>query len=216
VTNGGIVATQVTKDPQSDPSRPEQLAQPISASEEEWLGRARAGDIVAFERIFCSYYDALRDFAEAVAGSPDDAEEAVQEVFLRIWRVRDRWEVHGSLKSYLYGAIRNQVLNQIRDRQTRSKWIERALEANPHPGMGSPEIGADRAAEATNLSALIDIAIERLPTRCRQVFILHRKHGLSYTEIADSLGVSPKTIEKQIARALQQLRDELAPLLLDR
>ena len=216
MTNGGNVETQVINDPQSDRDQPEKPALPISASEEEWLARSRAGDIAAFERVFCSYYDALRDFAEAIAGTPDEAEEAVQEVFLRIWRVRARWEVRGSLKSYLYEAVRNQVLNQIRDRQTRSKWIERATEADAHPGMGAPEIGADRAAEAANLSALIDAAIGRLPTRCRQVFIMHRKHGLTYTEIAASLAVSPKTIEKQIARALQQLRDELAPLLLDR
>jgi len=207
----------VSGEGRSGPPPPRRDAQPWAAeSQERWLARARAGDVDVFQEIFTSYYEALRDFAEAISGSADEAEEAIQEVFLRIWRARSRWEVHGSLKSYLFEATRNQVLNRLRDRRARTKWTDLAAESEPHVGMGMPGISADRAAEGADLRAAIDLAISRLPTRCRQVFVLHRKHGLSYSEIADYLGVSPKTIEKQVARALKQLREELAPLIRDR
>ncbi len=169
------------------------------------MERIRAGDPTAFERLFLTYHPGLCAFAYRYLGAPDLAEEIVQEVVLFIWERRETWDVRSSVKSYLYTAVRNAALSYLRhERVVRHRQTEaRAL-------FETSSAGADFEAAAADAAAAVRRAIERLPERCRLVFTLHREQGLTYAEVAQVLGISPKTVEVQMGRALKSLRSALA------
>ena len=173
--------------------------------EPEWLEAVRAGDPSAFEALFRAYHAPLCSFAYRYLGARDLAEEIVQEVFLCIWERREIWDVRTSVKGYLLTAVRNAALSYLRhERVVRRRQAEvRDFQEVVAP---SPEV---RALEAETVVAVRQ-AIGRLPDRCRLVFTLHREQGLTYAEVAEVLGISPRTVEVQIGRALKSLRKGLA------
>jgi RNA polymerase sigma-70 factor (ECF subfamily) len=169
--------------------------------------RVRTGDPHAFEALFHQYHAPLCAFAYRYLGARDLAEEIVQEVFLLVWERRATWEVRTSARSYLFTAVRNASLSYLRHervvrrREPEVRELLRALAPS-----GEPE-----STEWETIAAVRQ-AIGRLPERCRLVFTLHREQGLTYTEVADVLGISPRTVEVQIGRALKSLRKALAGL----
>jgi RNA polymerase sigma-70 factor (ECF subfamily) len=173
--------------------------------ESEWVEAIRAGDASAFEAMFHQYHARLCSFAYRYLGARDLAEEMVQEVFLCIWERRASWEVRTSVRSYLLTAVRNAALSYLRhERVVRRRVTEISqLQVALTP---SPEV---RTLEAETIAAVRQ-AVGRLPDRCRLIFTLHREQGLTYAEVADVLGISPRTVEVQIGRALKALRRGLA------
>jgi RNA polymerase sigma-70 factor (ECF subfamily) len=135
------------------------------------------------------------------------AEEVVQEVMLELWRRRESLVVEDSLRAYLYRSTRNRALNHLRHER-----VERLGE--PHAA-GSAAVGPE--APARLVEEEIDVALREavgsLPERCREVFELSRVHGLRYAEIASALGISVKTVEAQMGKALRTLRSRLAAWL---
>jgi RNA polymerase sigma-70 factor (ECF subfamily) len=177
--------------------------------ERDLLDRIRHGDEGAFDAVFREHYASLVRSAEAMLHRRDLAEEIVQDVLLALWQRRDTLVVEDSLRAYLFRATRNRALNHLR---------HVAIERKAEPELSSVEPSAGDA-QATLVHEEIDIALRRaigvLPPRCREVFELSRVHGLRYAEIASTLGISVKTVEAQMGKALRVLRDELAPWLPD-
>lgn len=174
--------------------------------EREWIEKIQAGNEQAFREMFHAHYSKLCGFAADYLDSVDRARDIVQDVFLKVWRQREKWEVHTSLKSYLYQAVRNRALNEIRRSDTKDRF-ESYLEYT------SKELDQRTAADTVhmkNLSEDVEEAISDLPDRRRMAFLLHRRHGFTYKEIARIMEISPKTVENQIGRALKTLRDQLA------
>jgi RNA polymerase sigma-70 factor (ECF subfamily) len=176
-----------------------------SAADAELLERLRAGDELAFDVIFRTWYAALVTVAERMLRDKAAAEEVVQDVMLELWRRRERLAAEGSAQAYLFASTRNRALNHLRNMRVREK-------AEPHLAVESSDARGDRAVESEIESALRS-AIEELPPRCREVFELSRMRGLKYSEIADTLGVSVKAVEAQMGKALRILRERLAPWL---
>ncbi len=177
--------------------------------ERAWVERLRGGDDTAFEEIFQAYYARLCAFAQQFIRSPDAAEDVVAEVFFQIWRHRKRGGGGVSLRAYLYTAVRNQALKQVEHGRVADRWraMAAASAAAEPPGAGaSPETDID----AATLEAAIEQAIARLPDRPREAYLLCRRHGLSYAEVAVTMGISVKTVENHIGRALRTLRDLLS------
>ena len=173
--------------------------------EPEWVEAVRSGDPAAFEALFRAYHAPLCSFACRYLGARDLAEEIVQEVFLCVWERRAGWDVRTSVRSYLLTAVRNAALSYLRhERVVRRRRAE--VRAIHETVAASPEA---RALEAETVVA-VQQAIGRLPDRCRLVFTLHREQGLTYAEVAEVLGISPRTVEVQIGRALKSLRKNLA------
>ena len=171
----------------------------------ESMEAIRAGDSSAFETLFRAYYAPLCSFAYRYLGARDLAEEIVQEVFLCIWERRESWNVRTSVRSYLLTAVRNAALSYLRhERVVRRREAE--VRDFHEVVAASPEV---RALEAETVVAVRQ-AIGRLPDRCRLVFTLHREQGLTYAEVAEVLGISPRTVEVHIGRALKSLRKGLA------
>lgn len=177
------------------------------------LSQMRAGEASAFSALFERYYDLMRVFAYSMVGSATEAEDIAEDVFVRIWETRAQLEVRSSVRSYLYAATRNHAINRLRSDSMRWHWLEEASVQGYAPGMGRTPDEADAEVRVTELTRAIDNAIAQLPPRCRQVFLLHRQHGLSHQEIAAAMETSVKTAENQMARALKLLRDRLAVFL---
>ena len=165
------------------------------------------GDRGAFETVFREHYAPLVRFAEVMLRSREAGEDIVQEVLLSLWRQRETLKVDDSLRAYLYRAVRNRALNSVRNDRVRR-------EAMPHLVREAPEI---TTGEAELLEGELETAargaIAELPPRCREIFELSRFKGLRYGEIAETLGISVKTVETQMGRALKSLRERLAPFL---
>ena len=171
------------------------------------IERLRGGDEAAFDTIFRAWYPALVRASEALVRSRAVAEEIVQDVMLELWKRRENISHDSSPQAYLFQSTRNRSLNHLRHER---------VEKNAEPQMTREE-ATDSTAHSLMVEEEIHVAmkraVDRLPGRCREVFVLSRTHGLKYSEIAESLGISVKTVEAQMGKALRILREELAPWL---
>ena len=191
---------------------PSRLSAPDSfrhVTDSELLERLRRGDTSAFDTIFRTWYGPLVGTAERMLRDRAVAEELVQDVMLELWRRRETLAADGSAQAYLFQATRNRVLNHLRHLR-----IEQRSEPEIR-GESSSSPRADSALVHEELDVAVQKAVQALPDRCREVFELSRVHGLKYAEIAKTLGISVKTVEAQMGKALRTLRERLAPWLPD-
>ena len=165
------------------------------------------GDESAFETLFRRWYEPLCHYACRLAdGDMDEAEDLVQQAFVKLWEYRSRLKVEWSLKAYLYKSVHNACLNRIRSQKVKSKYLE--FNAQQPDTMQTPP--EDTAPE---LREHFQRALDALPPQCRHIFELSRFEALKYREIAEQLGISIKTVETQMGKALRVLRVELADYL---
>lgn len=157
------------------------------------------------EGLFRLHYRSLCGFALGYLKDTDQAEDIVQELFVRLWQDRESLSIQSSVKSYLFTAVRNRCLNAIAVNKRMRSLDEEADGQIAGEGRGEDDL-AERAAR-------VHAAIETLPTERRKVFRLSRNEGLKYHEIAERLGISVKTVENQMGKALKTLREELADLM---
>lgn len=179
--------------------------------ERHWILEVRKGDRVAFRLIFEKYYESLTRFAFRYVHTNADAEGAVQDVFLWVWEKRENWLVEGSLKTYLYRAVKHRCLDLIRKNMMKEKYVSGQLEDQ----QTSPQYDESQTDfDSEKFEQLVKKAIESLPDRAKMVYKLSRSDGLTYNEIAKVLEISPKTVESQMSRALNTLRAELSKYVL--
>ncbi len=175
------------------------------------LARIRAGDTAAFEGVFRASHSALVAFATRYTGSRDRAEEMVQDLFLDLWRARTSWEVRGTLRSYLFGALRNRALNLRRRDAIERGWTDDTSHDAVHHLHVTP-VRVDERMIADEQHALVEAAFSQLPERCRLAMHLRWREGMQYAEIAEVLGITAKSVENHLARGLKALRARvLAP-----
>ena len=134
------------------------------------------------------------------------AEEMVQQVFYRIWVKRDQFKVHTSARAFLYQAVHNECLNYLRHQKHKVSHQNHLLYANKHQTSGE---NPGMRLELNELEAGLQQAIASLPQQCRNIFYLNRFEGLKYREIAGKFGLSVKTVEAQMGKALKILRKKL-------
>jgi RNA polymerase sigma-70 factor (ECF subfamily) len=198
-------------DPQLVPS----LAASGASQAGFWDDRAlfsglREGRPSALADIMRLYWSPLVDYASTILSSRDAAEDVAQDVFVRLWERRTAWKTSASLRALLYRITRNLALDERRKGKTRARWSER-LRAMVRPEVAFPQT---MVAEGDFVSR-IDRAIEALPPRRREVFMLARFQNLSYKEIAEVMGISPQTVANQMTSALSDLRVAFADCLED-
>ncbi len=178
-----------------------------SRDEPTLTARVRAGDEAAFETLFRTHYGGLCSIALGYLRSPDAAEDVVQNVFQAIWLHRATWSPTGPVGAYLRTAVRNEAFNMLRrDRRVRASAEGESAGERAESGDGRP----DDAVLAVELSNAILDAAQRLAPRCRSVFLLKWQRGLTYHEIAERMGISVKTVEMQMTRALRVVRARVA------
>lgn len=180
--------------------------------ERAWVEGVVAGDEAAFEAMFRAYNRNLHRFALRLLGNADEAEDVVQAVFVAIWEGRETWTVRSGLRVYLFSAVRNRALQRFRHARMRHQRHADVLHfstASRSESLLEPDAQLAHREFASALAA----AVDKLPPRCREAFLLTRDHGMSYDEAAATMGISPKTVMVQIGRALASLRKSLGPFL---
>lgn len=161
-----------------------------------------------FEQLFREYFTPLCNFAIGYVNDLDAAKDIVQEVFINLWNKKDTITSDKSVKAYLFTSVRNRCLNYIRDhKKFRSYLLDVEIEDEELAVEGNAMTEAETQIK-------IQQAIAKLPEKCRQVFQLSRFDELKYKEIAEKLGISIKTVEVQISKALKILREELKELII--
>ncbi len=179
----------------------------------EIVAAVRHGSAAAFRALFCAHYEVLCRYAYRFVRSRAIAEELVSDVFLRIWTQRARWEVHGSVRAYLFSATRNMAIDHLRRELVERQSLE-ATSRELRAAGGMSAAAADAGLVALEVAATMQRAVDELPPRPRQVFLLRWQRHLTNLEIAASLGIAVKTVEMHMTRALEALRASLAPDLL--
>jgi RNA polymerase sigma-70 factor, ECF subfamily len=177
-------------------------------SDATWSERVRSGDHEAFRAMFEALYPSLCSLVARRVGSRAIAEELVQDVFLRVWERRGTLDPEQSITGYLYRAARNQASNHLKHRGIADR-SRHTIVVNLRPA----ETAADEEVRYNEIAGAAQEAIDELPARCREIFLLSRHAELSYGEIARLLGLSVKTVETQMGRALKVLRARLLPFL---
>lgn len=158
-----------------------------------------------FEHIFKEYYSQLASFSYQYVKSHDVGEEIVQEMFSNVWAKADKIDIRTNVKSYLYGATRNACLNYLKHQK-----IERRYEEHE---MLKPNYHDINFLELDELQIEIEKALDKLPEKCREIFVMSRYEEKKYKEIAEELGLSIKTVENQMSRALKVMRASLGKYL---
>jgi RNA polymerase sigma-70 factor (ECF subfamily) len=173
------------------------------AQEREYIlfAEIRNGNEEAFNKAFDLYYSRLCFYADQILHDLDLSRSIVQQVFVDLWIKRERLLVT-SLQAYLYNSTRNASLDVLKHKKVESRYLS-SLEKN------ESFVETDLMEEA-ELADRINRAIQNLPEKCREVFLLCRFEGLKYAEIADRLNISVKTVEMQISIALKKLRKDLS------
>jgi RNA polymerase sigma-70 factor, ECF subfamily len=190
-----------------------QLVEPGDAfPERALLARVSAGDRDAFNELVYSYLQTLLNYGYYLTGDRASAEDIAQEVFCWMWDNRLALHVQSSLRAYMLTAVRHRALDLRRRarRETHGQWMyarEVVIAATGNRGHA-----ADEEMFARELSLILRQAIDRLPQRRREILRL-RWQQLSYAEIASTLGISIKTVEAQVTRAFETLRESLGPVI---
>lgn len=146
---------------------------------------------------FRELYLPLGMYALRLVGDAADAEDVVEEAFAHAWQAIESGAEVGNFKAYMYRCVRNECIGFLRTRKERA-----ALD-------DIPEV-SDEAVDTSVRDAKIWRAVDALPEKCREVFLLSKRDGLSQEEIADELGISIKTVKNQMTKALSRLRETLS------
>ncbi|MFC1565049.1 RNA polymerase sigma factor [candidate division KSB1 bacterium] len=177
-------------------------------NEAEWIRKIRKSDSKVFENLVDKYFESLYKFAWRYVRDRHTAENIAQDVFINTWANRKKLDPSLNIKSYLYQAAKNLSLNYLRAEKNNSLCLDNVSIKEYSPKNPEEEyLEKDR-------SSLISSAIENLPEKCRIVFIMKKYDELSYTEIAEILNISAKTVENQVGRAFKILRKSLSEILI--
>lgn len=170
------------------------------------LAQLKCGDHQTFSRLFNLYHRDLVLYAGRYLPDLETCEDIVQDVFLKIWYIRDRLEISVPLRVYLISAVRNSCLNEIKHRRIIYDTTIDSL-------TWMPERVEEEAVFYSELHEQFQQALQQLPELYRQAFEMNRFQNKKYQEIADMLGVSKRTIEVRIGKALAFLRNHLKEYL---
>jgi len=176
----------------------------------ELLTRLKNGDMLAFDRVYELYSHKLFSFVFKILKNEAEADDIVQEVFVKIWESRHKLEDYKLLNSYIFTIAYNNSIDLIRKRINNTKYLEHLKKSaviNITPNVISQ-------IEYNELNIQAEKLIANLPDRQKQVYLLHREEGLTYPEIAEKLGISKNTVENHMVKALKYLRQNMDNSLL--
>ncbi len=178
----------------------------ISSNKEKvWVAALKEGDQLAFKNLFEEYARRIFVFANGYLKSNQEAEEVVQEVFIKVWNVRNSINTNLSFKSYLfkitYNHVREIFLKKGRENSYKHELIDFSIDFDNR---------TEERIDYHSLLELVEKLIDQLPPRQKEIIILKRKKGLPVKEIASILEISPRTVEKHLSEALKSLKQGLS------
>lgn len=176
--------------------------------EKETIVQLKNGNHEAFAWIYKSYWSQVYNFCRLYITSVDDTKEVVQQVFVKVWEARALIKENENFKGFLFIITRNIIFNQSKKNFNENFYKLSVLNAfSQAPDEAQYEIEEEIATK--QLSSYINLLIDKLPPRQKEVFILSRQSHLSYKEISVRLSISEKTVEHHIAKAIRFLRENI-------
>ncbi|MBB4638075.1 RNA polymerase sigma-70 factor [Longimicrobium terrae] len=170
-----------------------------------WPAPSAEADQRWFQTVFQEHYAGLCTYVDRLVGSPAASEDVVQDLFVAVWERRAEWRARGkTLAPVLYISARNRAFNALKRRRVEDRSQLLLGVDDRAPG------DTDDVLRSGELKLAIDRAVDALPEQCRRIFMLSRRDGLTYTQIASTLGLSVKTVETQMGRALKAMRARLS------
>lgn len=166
-----------------------------------------------FEDVFHTYYQPLYHLSISYLKDEEEAKSVVQEAFVKLWEIRNELHADSNLRNFLFTLVKNNCLNILKRRQIVLRHHEEIKLMEMHYQYESLSRIGENYLEFNELKEKIDLAIKNLPEHCRVVFEMSRFEDLKNREIAVKLGVSQKTIEAHLTKALKILRNELRDYL---
>jgi RNA polymerase sigma-70 factor, ECF subfamily len=185
------------------------MANLIASYEKLLLGNIKNNDKASFSIVFTQYYKDLVTFSYGIVRNLNTAEEIVQDVFIKLWENRASLIIDRSLKSYLLKSVQNHSLNWLQHLKVQSRFVSYTRD---HQLLSNNE--TENYILHSELEHNLQEALNKIPLEYARAFRMNRFENLSYPEIAQILGVSTRTIEVRISKALSFLRNELKEFLL--
>lgn len=167
----------------------------------------REGNQPAYAEIYSRYVNVLVRFTESKLYSLDDARDLVQDLFTGLWSDRKALIVNSTLKAYLFGIVKNQVITKIRKNIVREAYADRLR--NLSPAFHS----LDEELDAREVAFNIKRGLEGLPDKTKTIYQLSREENKSIKEIAEEMNLSDQTVKNQISIALKHLRKSISSFL---
>jgi len=158
-----------------------------------------------YKSLFYEWHNPLCNYANRIVKDRNAAADIVQDVFVYIWEKRNDLNLESNIKSYLFQTTYHRSINYIK----KSKVVPLTDEQYLIPGNSQFDDSFDKEADTYAKKERIFKSLRHLPPKCREVFVLSRQNGLTYTEIAENLGISKKTVENHMVKALSIIRNTL-------
>ncbi len=191
----------------------------MNVEETKLIEQSQLGNIESFEKLIIRYQDQAYRTAYRILGNPEDAKDATQESFIKIYRSLKGFKLQSNFSTWMYRIIHNTCLDMIRKRKRRQ---EIPIEIKEHQNkddykipLEDPKDGPEALLDYHQLKEQVESEILKLPVEYRGVIILRDIEGLSYQEIAEALEISEGTVKSRLNRGRTQLRQHLAELLED-
>jgi RNA polymerase sigma-70 factor (ECF subfamily) len=175
------------------------------------VAQARGGDSEAFRLLVERHSRALFGLAFRMTGNAHDAEDVVQEAFLKAYRGLDRFDERSQFGSWLYRIAANCAFDVLRARHRRDGRVE-SMHEGDGPDLPAPEPGPDRVAFGRDVRRRVDAALDRMSPRERAAFVLRHFEGRSIREIGDALDLDAEAVKQSVCRAVRKARRALEPL----
>ncbi len=187
--------------------------------DKEWDKRIKSGimrgDHDCFRSLYRRFYSRLCQIACNYTGRPEIAEEIVQDTFLKLWEDRRDINIQGGFHSYLFIAVRNKSLNYLKHLITERRYSSEKLQ-HIHTSINYLHVSQEDGSSiliSEEMERSFKEALESLPPKCREIFLLRRQEGLKHSEIAAELSLSQNTVQRQISIAIEKLTSKLLPVI---
>lgn len=168
-------------------------------SDTELTERVSRSDVAAFKILYQRYYKSLYYYAYTRTSDEELSSDLVQDLFVKIWEIREQLDAGKSVKSFLYTALQNGIIDQSRKARNRN------LRLDDLPEQSEPE----NFSYEQEIAGQVKVLIDNQPEPLRTVFYMSKYEGFKNREIADILGISVKTVESRITKVLKVLRETL-------
>ena len=167
-----------------------------------FVEKLKKGDYDAYTLLMNNYYKNLCGYANLFTKDPSKSEDIVQNVFVKLWVYRKKIDSNIPIKRYLHKSVYNEFIDQYRKNKSVISLEEKHLKA-------INTVIDNNSFDIEQLMTRVNNEIEKLPEKCKKVFILNKKEGLTHDEIAEYLQISKKTVEGHITRAFKILNQKL-------
>lgn len=172
-------------------------------NDKEFISSLKKGDSKGYQFLVTSYHQKLCVYANSLTNDSDLAEDIVQNVFMSIWKNRNKLKDQFAVKSYLYKSVYNEFIDQYRKKKAVLTLEKKHIDALTYIVEEEDEKSLEK------LISIVKKEIDKLPPKCKQTFLLSKEEGLTNLEISEYLNISIKSVEAHITKAFSVLRKSI-------